>query len=191
MRWVSAEGQLLRCPSALRAATSREDPGTEEVFCLEAPFGRIHLFWKQGLLKSIELEPGSGPQKSNPRSFPQGLDPRLESIVEWVMAYLQEPTTPAPLSWTGFGTPYQQRVYTALQAIPVGSVVTYGALARQLETGPRALAGALRANRLPLLIPCHRVIAAQGIGGFCGQAQGDRVGIKRWLLAHEGALSDF
>lgn len=84
------------------------------------------------------------------------------------------------------GTPFQQRVWQALMAIPPGEVVTYGELARQLDSSPRAVAGACRANPIPILIPCHRVIAANGPGGYMGKVAGRELAIKQWLLRHEG-----
>ena len=152
---------------------------------IDAPFGGIYLKARHGFLESVVLEPGS--QQQRPISL-QEADPGLCEWVAWILAYLKAPATPPPPIGPGAGTPFQRRVHAALQTIPAGSVVTYGQLAQQLGTGPRALAGALRANRLPLVIPCHRVIAAHGLGGFCGEARGERVGIKRWLLAHEGAI---
>ena len=84
------------------------------------------------------------------------------------------------------GTAFQQRVWAALQAIPTGSVLSYGELARQLDTAPRAIGGACRSNPIPILIPCHRVVSRQGLGGYAGEVEGELPGIKRWLLRHEG-----
>jgi len=79
------------------------------------------------------------------------------------------------------GTPFQRRVWAALRAIPPGETRTYGDLARQLGTHPRAVGSANGANPVCLAIPCHRVIGADG--KLCGYAWGeDR---KRWLLDHE------
>lgn len=84
------------------------------------------------------------------------------------------------------GTPFQQSVWQELQRIPYGSVCTYGELARRLKSSPRAVAGACRANPLPLLVPCHRVVAANGAGGYLGQTSGHGPALKQWLLQHEG-----
>jgi len=84
------------------------------------------------------------------------------------------------------GTKFQQRVWQALSRIPVGETSTYGQLATQLNSSPRAVGNACRANPLPIIIPCHRVIAKQGLGGYDGQTSGKRLDIKRWLLKHEG-----
>lgn len=87
------------------------------------------------------------------------------------------------------GTPYQQRVWEAIRSIPRGSVRTYGELASHLGSVPRAVGQACGANWYPVVIPCHRVTAASGLGGFSrsDDQNGYLLGIKRWLLAHEGS----
>ena len=80
------------------------------------------------------------------------------------------------------GTPFQRRVWEALRAIPSGETRTYGELARALGTHPRAVGAANGSNQVGIVIPCHRVVAADGT--LCGYAWG--VERKRWLLAHEG-----
>ncbi len=85
------------------------------------------------------------------------------------------------------GTPFQQRVWQALRAIPHGEVRTYGELAAQLGSGARAVGNACRHNPLPVMVPCHRVVSASGIGGYSGHTGGPELRRKRWLLAHEGA----
>lgn len=87
----------------------------------------------------------------------------------------------------GEGTPFQRRVWAALRRIPVGSTVTYGALARQLDLplgAARAVGLANARNPVALAVPCHRVIGAGG--NLTGYAAG--LPRKRWLLMHEGAL---
>jgi methylated-DNA-[protein]-cysteine S-methyltransferase len=84
------------------------------------------------------------------------------------------------------GTPYQRRVWEALRDIPAGGVRSYGQLAAQLDSSPRAVGNACRRNPVPIIVPCHRVVARSGIGGFGGAASGDLVEQKRRLLQHEG-----
>lgn len=86
------------------------------------------------------------------------------------------------------GTPFQQAVWAELGRIPYGTVVTYGELADRLGSSARAVAGACRANPVPLLVPCHRVVAANDLGGYLGESAGRALTIKRWLLQHEGYL---
>jgi len=91
------------------------------------------------------------------------------------------------------GTQFQQRVWQALLDIPVGKVLTYGQLATKLHSGPRAVANACRHNPLPVIVPCHRVVSAAGIGGYAGDTETIQnseinfMAIKKWLLVHEKA----
>ncbi len=83
------------------------------------------------------------------------------------------------------GTVFQRRVWSAMQEIPPGSTLTYGALAQRLNTGSRAVGQACRTNPIMILVPCHRVVAARGFGGYMGRAK--QLQVKEWLLEHEGA----
>jgi len=85
------------------------------------------------------------------------------------------------------GSAFQRRVWAALRRIPYGGTTSYGALAAQVGSVPRAVGGACGANPIPIVIPCHRVLAGHGrLGGFSG---GKGIESKRALLAHEGALT--
>ena len=79
-------------------------------------------------------------------------------------------------------TAHQRRTRTAVQSIVGGDTQTYGAIAKQINSSARAVGGACRANAVPLIVPCHRVVAAAGVGGFMG-APSHR--IKQCLLRHE------
>jgi methylated-DNA-[protein]-cysteine S-methyltransferase len=79
----------------------------------------------------------------------------------------------------------QLGVWDAMCAIPRGSTRTYGELARQLGADARAIGQACGDNRLPLVIPCHRIVAADGLGGFAHASGGYLLEVKRWLLMHE------
>jgi methylated-DNA-[protein]-cysteine S-methyltransferase len=83
------------------------------------------------------------------------------------------------------GTALQRAVWHAMCAIPPGSTRTYGDIARELGADARAVGQACGDNRLPLVIPCHRVVAADGIGGFAHATSGYLLEVKRWLLTHE------
>jgi methylated-DNA-[protein]-cysteine S-methyltransferase len=84
------------------------------------------------------------------------------------------------------GTPFQKKVWNELKKIPSGEVVTYGQLAKKLGTSARAVGNACRKNPIPLVIPCHRVVSSNGIGGYAGDTQGGLLQVKSWLLKHEG-----
>ncbi|HAJ71366.1 MAG TPA: cysteine methyltransferase, partial [Methylophilaceae bacterium] len=78
--------------------------------------------------------------------------------------------------------------WSAISAIPLGQTRTYSELAAQIGSGPRAVANACGANHLPLVVPCHRVVAKNGLGGFMGGKEAG-LKIKKWLLQHEGAMN--
>lgn len=87
------------------------------------------------------------------------------------------------------GTIHQQKVWATVAQIPVGLTSTYGEIAKKIKSGPRAVGSACGANYYPLVIPCHRVVAASSLGGFMQEdAPGFYRQIKRWLLRHEGAI---
>ncbi len=101
--------------------------------------------------------------------------------------YLDDPTFRFTIPLAPHGTDFQHRVWRALVDIPAGQSRTYGELARTIRSAPRAVGQACGANRIALIVPCHRVVGAQGaLGGFMNARDGDPVAIKGWLLAHEG-----
>jgi len=110
----------------------------------------------------------------------------VKSAYKQIQQYIQDPATRFNLPSNIGGTAFQQRVWQAISAIPFGQTRTYGQLARSVGSGPRAVANACGANNLPLIIPCHRVVGQNGLGGFM-QSKPNGLQVKHWLLAHEGA----
>jgi methylated-DNA-[protein]-cysteine S-methyltransferase len=106
-----------------------------------------------------------------------------------LQAYLEDPAFAFDLPLRLAGTRHQIAVWEAMQRIAAGSTRTYGDLARDIGSSARAVGGACGANPIPIVVPCHRVVAAGGdIGGFMGRREeGFERSIKRWLLEHEGA----
>ena len=82
------------------------------------------------------------------------------------------------------GTSFQRALWRALAEIPYGELRTYGSLAAQLGSAPRAVGGACGRNPIPVIIPCHRVVAAASLGGYSG---GAGLATKKKLLALERA----
>lgn len=105
--------------------------------------------------------------------------------------YREDPDTRFDLPLLIEGTAFQRRLWEALCEIPRGTTLTYGALARRLGGEARAVGQACGDNRLPIVIPCHRVVAADGIGGFAHATAGYLLEAKRWLLAHECGADTF
>ena len=105
--------------------------------------------------------------------------------------YLEDPDAKFDLPLLVEGTGFQRRVWDAMCSIPRGRTMTYGEMARKLEGEARAVGQACGDNRLPIVIPCHRVVAADGIGGFSHSTGGYLIEAKRWLLLHESSADAF
>ncbi len=122
------------------------------------------------------------------------LAPKMNTIAHLVcvqlQAYLDDPTRPFEVPLRLSGTRHQIAVWEAMCAIPPGETRTYGEIAKAIGSSARAVGAACGANPVPLVVPCHRVVANDGtLGGFMGvRGDGFERSIKRWLLAHEGAL---
>lgn len=149
---------------------------------LEAPFGHVQVTVGSGKVTDVRLstEPA---KRQVPDRFPA-------YVLEAMDAYL-EGRAPRPIApFSAPGTEFQQAVWSALADIPPGQTRTYGQLAAAIGKpgAAQAVGQALRRNPLPLVQPCHRVVAADGLGGFggCAEASGDeQLDVKRWLLEHE------
>lgn len=105
--------------------------------------------------------------------------------------YRDDPNTHFDLPLLIEGTEFQRQLWAALCEIPRGKTLTYGELAQRLGVDARAIGQACGDNRLPIVIPCHRVVAADGIGGFGHATGGYLLEAKRWLLMHECAADAF
>lgn len=109
-----------------------------------------------------------------------------KEAVRQLRAWLADPHFVFALPLAPAGTPFQRRVWAGISAIPPGATKTYGELAASLHSGPRAVGNACGANPYPIVVPCHRVVAAnKGLGGFACHRGGFLLDVKRWLLGHE------
>lgn len=105
---------------------------------------------------------------------------------EQLRGWLADPRQVFDLPLKAQGTLFQRRVWAEISRIPSGQTATYGELAKKLQSAPRAVGQACGANPLPVLVPCHRIVAlGGGLGGFSHQRDGFLLEVKRWLLAHE------
>jgi methylated-DNA-[protein]-cysteine S-methyltransferase len=108
-------------------------------------------------------------------------------VTRQLQAYFTGELTTFDLTLAPRGTPFQQRIWRALDSVRYGTTITYGELAAQLGVPPDrivALGAAVGANPLLIVRPCHRVIGADGtMRGYAGGVER-----KQWLLAHEGVL---
>lgn len=142
---------------------------------MHSPVGDLTVSEENGTIVSLDW--GWGAEQSR--------TPLLDRAVALLERYFDGDLRAFDLPLAPGGTPFQRRVWAALRAIPPGETRTYGDLARHLGTGPRAIGGACAANRIPILIPCHRVIGGDfSLGGYSGDGGLDT---KRALLTLEGA----
>ena len=114
-------------------------------------------------------------------------DPFAREVIAQLDAYCCDKNFCFDLPLLSSTTIFQTCVREALMAIPVGQVLSYGQLAARLGSGARAVAMACRHNPLPVIVPCHRIVAKNTMGGYAGAISGKPVEIKRWLLEHECA----
>jgi len=104
-------------------------------------------------------------------------------------AWFEEPGELPELPLAPAATAFQERVRRVMQAIPTGCTRTYGDVARELGSVPRAVGGACRGNPLAVVVPCHRIVARTGLGGYSGDwERGAALSHKERLLALEGAI---
>ncbi|MBI5329477.1 MAG: methylated-DNA--[protein]-cysteine S-methyltransferase [Betaproteobacteria bacterium] len=149
---------------------------------LPAPFGAMGVRVTGDAVTGLEFLPPGTPAQAS------GL-PLIARIARELDAYYADPQHPIDLPLAPAGTPFRQRVWQALLGIPSGQTLSYGQIAAQIGSAPRAVGQAVGDNPLPIVIPCHRVIAADGgLGGFMHSRTGYSQDIKRWLLRHERAL---
>lgn len=146
---------------------------------LNTPIGWLRIKEQEGRLVDIEFIS----KKPTTRDTPSVLEKKAEAQIT---KYFHGKSKKFSLALNLAGTAFQQRVWQALLQIPYGQVKTYGQLAKELKSSARAVGNACRANPVPIVVPCHRIVAASGIGGYAGKTAGPVLERKRWLLAHEG-----
>ena len=158
----------------------KKSPMITESTVIKTPFTKLELVFGSGVLVAVDLfsrkkllQPKSGKAKN-----------ACQQVADYCMRQLPDLAFDVELQTNG--TLFQEKVWQALRQIPVGQVMTYGELAQQLNTSARAVGNACRANPIPLLIPCHRVVSKSGMGGFAGSRDGLPLKIKARLLDHEG-----
>ena len=152
-------------------------------FCaiIPAPFGAMGIRTENNQLRELVYLPANIPLKAPTSAL------AIEAAQQ-ITSYFDHPAFQFTLPLAALGTEHQRKVWRAIEQIPLGQVTNYGAIAKHIGSAPRAVGQACGANWFPLIIPCHRVTAANGIGGFANhnEAAGFHSNVKKWLLAHEG-----
>jgi methylated-DNA-[protein]-cysteine S-methyltransferase len=141
---------------------------------LQTPLGPISVREEAGVIASLDW-----------RTTDRDATPLEQEALIQLAAYFERRLTAFDLP-LAFGTGFHEQVRRAMAAIPFGETRTYGDLARDLQAPAQAIGQACGANPVPILIPCHRILGHNSLGGY--SAKGG-VETKVWLLKHEGAAS--
>jgi len=144
---------------------------------LPTPFGALGIQVRDDFLTRLDF-------LTEPHVEQRSTDGFVQSLVTQLSEYFRDPRTTLNAPYAVKGTPFQKRVWRAIAAIPPGKTLTYGELAEKVGSGPRAVANVCGANQVPRFIPCHRVVAKNGLGGFM-QGKENGLSVKQWLLQHE------
>ncbi len=149
---------------------------------VKAPFATLGIKASDRYVEEIVFLPVDVPAKA-PKS-----NTLAHLACVQLMAYLDKPAFKFDLPYKLVGSHHQVAVWQAMCRIPAGETRTYGEIAAEVDSAARAVGTACGRNPLPIVVPCHRIVAANGLGGFMGGKRDDPLAIKRWLLHHEGVL---
>jgi len=147
---------------------------------IPAPFGAVGICTRDDFLTELTLLPTAQAEKSSSNAFTQ-------YVANQINQYFHNPRASLDVPFAVKGTPFQRRVWQAIANTSCGQTLTYGELAEKVGSGPRAVANVCGANQVPLFIPCHRVVAKNGLGGFM-QGKENGLKVKQWLLEHESKV---
>jgi methylated-DNA-[protein]-cysteine S-methyltransferase len=149
--------------------------GAEDVISIKTPAGKLVLYRQQGVISNADWEPDDN------------LDSQDNEIQRQFKEYWLNADVPINIKLLRQGSAYRHKVWAELCKIPFGETMTYSALAGKIGSSARAVGNACRDNPYPVIIPCHRVVSVSGMGGYCGQTEGDFIAIKYKLLTFEAA----
>jgi len=169
-------------------ATPKSTADTEAShYCvIQAPFGRLGI-WTEVVDGSLMLGKIDYLPIQSKLIAPRNL--LAKEVQRQCLAYFKDPHFEFDIPLKPIGTAHQEKVWRNAQQIPLGQTATYGEIANKMKSGPRAVGNACGANPFPLITPCHRVVSAQGLGGYMKEdSPGLYRAIKIWLLRHEGVL---
>jgi methylated-DNA-[protein]-cysteine S-methyltransferase len=150
---------------------------------MSCPFGTVHLYATEQHLKALLFKPWQAVAKDK---LQNANNPILEKTKKQLEQYFAGQRTAFDLPINSEGTEFQQTVWKTLTTIPYGETWNYGELASAIgnKNASRAVGAANGKNPISIIVPCHRVIGANGtLTGYAGGLKA-----KEWLLKHEGVL---
>jgi methylated-DNA-[protein]-cysteine S-methyltransferase len=155
----------------------------DSIVRMDSPIGRLEIIARGELIVGLTIERGGElPHDETPAKSSAVIKRAVTQLGEYFVGKRREFSVPLSLA----GTPFQNSVWNALTEIPFGAVRSYGDVGMTMgrSSAGRAVGGAVGANPIPIIIPCHRVLASDGrITGYSG---GNGIPTKVWLLDHEG-----
>lgn len=155
----------------------------DSIIRMDSPIGRLELRALRGKVTGVEIaRAGRLRNDGVPDNSSPVLDKARKQLDEYFAGKRKNFQIPVLME----GTQFQQSVWDAVNGIPFGKVLSYGEVGHETgrPTAGRAVGGAVGANPVPIIIPCHRVLASDGrITGYSG---GNGIETKAWLLDHEG-----
>lgn len=146
---------------------------------IPAPFAMLGIRCSAQHLQKVDFLPASTAMQA------AGSGTLATEVSRQLQAWLLDASFGFDLPYQLQGTPFQTRVWQAIATIPSGQTLSYQQLSANIGSVARAVGGACGRNPLPIIIPCHRVLAKNGLGGFNLSTGHEMLAIKRWLLAHE------
>lgn len=159
-------------------------PGSLATADLATPVGRVAVAVSDAGVRAIRW--------CTAGERPNGTDGRADAVLAQLAEYFrgERREFDVPLDWGGTTETQRQVLQALYDQVPYGTSVTYGELAALSGTGvpARAIGTIMGGNPLPIVVPCHRVLAHDGLGGYSGGTEHDGLEVKRWLLTLEGAL---
>jgi methylated-DNA-[protein]-cysteine S-methyltransferase len=180
-------------PGDLAWATLSSPVGPLAVGCTDTGLAQVRFRTspRDRLRTGLAASPASGGVAGGPA---QARDEVLAAARDQLAEYFagQRTEFDLPIDWTGTSPAQRQVLDVLYRTVGYGDTVTYGELAQRAVAGPdgvslpaRAIGGIMGSNPIPVVVPCHRVVAGNGLGGYSG---GTGIEVKRWLLIYEGAL---
>ena len=173
----------LRAFSIIRGMSIADPHETTETLFVPFGPGQLRVCATADMVQRVEFTYRSGVSSAACCASPNA---SLRRAVEQLEEYRDgsRRAFDVPFTFSDRATSFQKAVWEQLLPIPYGALLTYGDIAKRLGTSPRAVGGALRANPLPILVPCHRIVAKESLGGFGGTRH---LRFKTFLLELERA----
>jgi methylated-DNA-[protein]-cysteine S-methyltransferase len=178
-------------PGELAWATLSSPVGPLAVACTAAGVARVRFRSspRDQLRAGLPAQPARG-DGSQPAARDELLAAARDQLAEYFAG--QRTEFDLPIDWTGTSPAQRQVLDVLFRTVGHGATVTYGELAHRAGASPdgvslpaRTIGGIMGSNPIPVIVPCHRVVAGNGLGGYSG---GTGIEVKRWLLIFEGAL---